>query len=109
MPTLRQRLKRPETYLVALAAIALLALVDVMRPPDRQVTASGYVVAVRMYQHVGRPIVSRVVTCRYRPTCSEYSIDAVKKHGLQRGLRLTLARLTSCTRAVPIGTYSPVP
>ncbi|RJQ28082.1 membrane protein insertion efficiency factor YidD [Candidatus Parcubacteria bacterium] len=34
--------------------------------------------------------------CRHYPTCSEYSLLAVKKYGYTRGLILSLKRLLSC-------------
>ena len=34
--------------------------------------------------------------CRYTPTCSQYAIDAVKKHGVIKGIYLTLKRLSVC-------------
>ena len=34
--------------------------------------------------------------CRYTPTCSKYTIDAVKKHGILKGGMLSLKRLSVC-------------
>lgn len=34
--------------------------------------------------------------CRFHPSCSQYSIEAVEKHGLIRGLILTFKRLGRC-------------
>ena len=107
MPTLRQRLKRPETYLIAYAGLLLLATADSFRPPEQQLTARGYIAAVRGYQMWARPTVSRYIRCRYRPTCSEYSIQSVARYGIRAGLVHTLRRLRSCTTAVPPGTYDP--
>ena len=35
-------------------------------------------------------------SCRYLPTCSEYSIDALKTFGLFKGLFLSVKRILSC-------------
>ncbi len=35
-------------------------------------------------------------SCRYMPTCSEYSIEALKTFGLIKGLFLSLKRILSC-------------
>ena len=35
-------------------------------------------------------------TCRYLPTCSEYSIEALKTFGLAKGIFLSLKRILSC-------------
>lgn len=34
--------------------------------------------------------------CRYTPSCSEYGLQAIKKHGPYKGLWLTIKRLSSC-------------
>lgn len=109
MPTLRKYLKRPETYLAALFILFALGLLDSFRRPERQVTARAYIGAVRVYQAVGRPLLKRHIQCRYQPTCSDYSIDAVRIHGVRRGLVLTVKRINSCTTAVPLGTRDPAP
>jgi putative membrane protein insertion efficiency factor len=46
--------------------------------------------------------------CRYLPTCSEYAIEAVERHGAIRGSWLALRRLSRCN---PFGGhgYDPVP
>ncbi|MFL2894801.1 MAG: membrane protein insertion efficiency factor YidD [Candidatus Pelagibacter sp.] len=35
-------------------------------------------------------------SCRYLPTCSEYSIEALKKFGLIKGIYISLKRILSC-------------
>ena len=39
---------------------------------------------------------SRVASCRFDPTCSQYMLDATDKYGALKGLMLTLKRVTSC-------------
>lgn len=109
MPTLWKALGR--RFKVGIVVAGLLALVawDLRRPPDAQLSAAGYMAAVKVYQGVGRPIVRRFVVCRYTPSCSDYSLQAVAKHGFIRGLRLTVSRVLSCTGKVPLGTVDPVP
>lgn len=82
---------------------------DLHRPPGIQVGAAAYVLAVQAYQHTGRHIAKRLVVCRYDPSCSDYSLEAVRRHGLVDGVRLTISRLSSCTGRVPLGTRDPVP
>lgn len=66
----------------------------------------GSLLAIRLYQRALSPFLP--VSCRYEPTCSEYSHQAISQHGLIRGLWLSLRRLARCT---PIGGtgYDPVP
>src|SRR5262245_40483425 len=94
---LRQRLKRPETYLVALFTLIVLVVVDSYRSPANQATGRLYVCGVHVYQVIGRPLLKGRIQCRYRPTCSDYSIEAVRRHGIRRGLVLTIKRINSCT------------
>jgi putative membrane protein insertion efficiency factor len=46
--------------------------------------------------------------CRYTPTCSVYSIEALKKHGVFKGGWLAIKRITSCHPWGGHG-YDPVP
>lgn len=34
--------------------------------------------------------------CRYQPTCSQYAIDAITKHGAARGSWLAVKRIARC-------------
>jgi putative component of membrane protein insertase Oxa1/YidC/SpoIIIJ protein YidD len=102
-------LKRPRTWLLFYGALAGLAVLDSFRSPPAQVTGWAYVCAVRAYQVVGRPVLRGRVQCRYCPSCSDYSIGAVRAHGIRRGLVLTWNRVSSCQNSVPLGTPDPVP
>ncbi len=46
--------------------------------------------------------------CRFHPTCSEYTIQAVNEHGVYRGLILGVKRISKCHPLGPKG-YDPVP
>ncbi|MDY0351049.1 MAG: membrane protein insertion efficiency factor YidD [Desulfobulbaceae bacterium] len=46
-------------------------------------------------------------SCRFTPTCSQYAIDAVQKHGVMRGLLLAVWRLLRC-HPFARGGYDPV-
>ena len=72
-------------------------------------TARAYIGAVHLYQNLGRPVLSGRVVCRFSPSCSDYSIEAVQRHGILRGLVLTCDRLSRCNHGTPLGTYDPVP
>jgi len=109
MPTLRQRLNRPETYLAVFALFVLAAAGDTLRPADRQISAHAYVGLVEFYQSDISPHLRSYIRCRYEPTCSEYSKQAVERFGILDGLALSWRRLNSCQRTVPLGTLDPVP
>ncbi|QLH53576.1 MAG: Membrane protein insertion efficiency factor YidD [Candidatus Kapaibacterium sp.] len=47
-------------------------------------------------------------SCRFYPTCSNYSIEAFKKHGAIKGLWLSIRRVARCNPLHP-GGYDPVP
>ena len=47
-------------------------------------------------------------SCRFTPTCSQYALEALKKHGPLRGTYLTVRRLLRCHPWGGSG-YDPVP
>jgi hypothetical protein len=49
---------------------------------------------IKVYKYVISPLLP--MACRYTPTCSEYGIQAVKKHGAWKGTGLTIKRILSC-------------
>ncbi|MCD5406212.1 MAG: membrane protein insertion efficiency factor YidD [Desulfotomaculum sp.] len=57
------------------------------------------------YQKIISPL--KLPTCRFFPTCSEYSVIAIKKYGVTKGLWLTIKRLLKCHPFHP-GGYDPV-
>lgn len=61
---------------------------------------------VRLYQLTLSPFIGQ--QCRFLPTCSAYSIDALTKHGAARGSYLTLHRLARC-HPWCAGGHDPVP
>ena len=52
------------------------------------------ILPVRVYQLAISPWLP--VSCRYQPTCSEYAIEAVKRHGPGRGTWLAMRRIGRC-------------
>ncbi len=62
---------------------------------------------IRLYQKVLSPL-KRQPTCRFRPTCSGYAIEAFQKRGFVIGLILTVRRIVRCNPFCA-GGYDPVP
>ncbi len=91
------------------AVLLTAVLLDSLRPPDKQISVPVYTGAVRLYQSAGRRMLGRMVRCRFVPTCSEYSIEAVRRYGIRHGLLLTVRRIASCRKEIPVGTLDPVP
>jgi len=61
--------------------------------------------AIATYQ---RAFEGRPSPCRFFPTCSEYSREAIETHGSARGLWLSMRRLVRCRPFGPSG-FDPVP
>ena len=49
---------------------------------------------IKIYKFLISPLLGN--SCRYFPTCSEYSIETLKSYGLFKGLYLSLKRILSC-------------
>lgn len=60
---------------------------------------------IKMYQKFISPFLPS--SCRFNPTCSQYTIDAVEKYGLFKGLKLGLFRILRCNPFCN-GGYDPV-
>ena len=65
-----------------------------------------FIVIIRFYQIVISPLTP--AACRFEPTCSSYSKEALEKHGLLKGSWLAIKRISSCHPWGRSG-YDPVP
>ncbi|HFB62368.1 MAG TPA: membrane protein insertion efficiency factor YidD [Bacteroidetes bacterium] len=65
-----------------------------------------FILLIRVYQYTLSPYLGR--SCRYTPTCSVYSVEAIKKYGPFKGGWLALKRVLSCNPWGGSG-YDPVP
>lgn len=61
---------------------------------------------VRLYQLALRPYFG--AQCRFHPTCSDYMIEALQRHGAVRGTSMGLRRLCRC-QPLCHGGLDPVP
>ena len=49
---------------------------------------------IKCYKFLISPLLGQ--SCRYLPTCSDYSIEALKTYGFFKGILLSLKRIFSC-------------
>jgi hypothetical protein len=109
MPALRRWLLRPELWLAAALLPTVLVGADALRPPQHQVSVRLFASSVDCYHRYLHPLTSRFVRCRYKPTCSAYAVQAVRRYGIGKGGWMSLRRILSCRSSVPMGTVDPVP
>jgi hypothetical protein len=72
----------------------------------RQLMIGLAILPVRFYQLAISPLLP--MACRYTPTCSEYTIEALRTHGILKGTMLATKRILSCNPWGGKG-YDPVP
>jgi len=64
------------------------------------------VLLIKLYKYVISPVLPNA--CRFYPTCSQYAIEALTKHGLFKGGFLSIKRILRC-HPLCDGGYDPVP
>lgn len=64
------------------------------------------ILPVRFYQLCISPMLPR--SCRFTPTCSQYAVEAIRKHGPLKGSWLAIRRILRCHPWGGSG-YDPVP
>ncbi len=65
-----------------------------------------FLILIRIYQTLISPLLPS--TCRFSPTCSEYSKQSLIKYGLIKGSMLSVKRILKCNPWGGNG-YDPVP
>ncbi|MDS1271472.1 membrane protein insertion efficiency factor YidD [Lipingzhangella sp. LS1_29] len=64
------------------------------------------ILPIRAYQRLISPLLGPV--CRFEPSCSRYTVEALQVHGAARGLWLGIRRIARCQPFHP-GGWDPVP
>lgn len=72
----------------------------------KNIAIAPFIALIRFYQVAISPFTPGV--CRYNPTCSHYTLKALKTYGLIKGGWLGLKRIASCNPWGGTG-YDPVP
>jgi putative membrane protein insertion efficiency factor len=65
-----------------------------------------FILLIKIYQWIISPWLGP--KCRFVPTCSHYAVEALKKHGLFKGMWLSIRRISRCHPWGGSG-YDPVP
>ena len=73
----------------------------------KKVAIAPFVFLIRFYQVCLSPLKGGP-SCRFTPTCSQYALEAFRKHGPIKGLYLTVRRILRCHPWGGSG-YDPVP
>ena len=53
-----------------------------------------FIIPIKIYQLLLSPFIGK--SCRFEPTCSSYSIESISKHGVIKGITLSLKRILKC-------------
>ncbi|HXG57874.1 MAG TPA: membrane protein insertion efficiency factor YidD [Thermoanaerobaculia bacterium] len=83
-----------------LLALLLLVLVD-------RLGKYAAIFAIDAYRAHVSPRLRSVVTCRFRPTCSLYGRESIRRWGLIAGGAKTGWRIVRCGPWTPMGTFDP--
>ena len=60
----------------------------------RKIIISPFLLLIKIYQIIISPAIGS--NCRFNPTCSNYAIESLKKHGLVIGLYYSIIRISKC-------------
>ena len=71
-----------------------------------KIIALPFIIIIKLYQLIISPLFPS--SCRYTPTCSHYTLEALKKYGIIRGGWLGVKRISRCHPWGGSG-YDPVP
>jgi uncharacterized protein len=72
----------------------------------QKILSYPFLLLIKIYQLIISPILGP--KCRFTPTCSQYSAEALKKYGIFRGTWLSVKRIARCRPGGGSG-YDPVP
>ncbi len=59
-----------------------------------KVLTAIFLLLIKLYQYLLSPLLGS--SCRFTPTCSQYGMEAIQKHGPFKGGWLTLKRIGRC-------------
>ncbi len=80
---------------------------DAAVPREGEVSTRAAIRAIEGYRAWISPRLEGRVRCRFRPTCSVYGLESVRKFGALRGGWKAAKRIARCTPMTPMGTLDP--
>jgi putative membrane protein insertion efficiency factor len=92
---------------IAAAIVALIAVHDAAVAPREAFGARAALAAIGEYRAHISPRLRGVIVCRFKPTCSAYGQESIRKYGLLRGGARTAWRIARCGPWTPEGTIDP--
>ena len=102
--------RAPSRLLVAGLLTVAFVLFDLGRAPQQQWTTRGLLLAIDAYQAtLSKAMPTLGVQCRFQPTCSRYTEQAIRLHGAFKGTRLGAWRLLRCGPWTEAQTLDPPP
>jgi putative membrane protein insertion efficiency factor len=91
----------------AATLVAGVAAHDASVPTPREISTRAAVGAIEGYRAAISPRLEGRVRCRFRPTCSAYGLESVRKYGAVRGGWRAAKRIARCRPGTPAGTVDP--
>ena len=71
-----------------------------------KIIASFFILLIKIYQICLSPFLGK--NCRFNPTCSAYTVEAITKYGAMKGSYLSIRRLIKCHPFSKADYYDPV-
>ncbi len=92
------RARSPVWGPLILAALTGFAAGDAIKPPNEQLGTRLAVGVIDTYRLTLSPVFERtgLIRCRFHPTCSAYSREAILRYGWPRGTVLAATRILRC-------------
>ena len=72
----------------------------------KKILSFPFILLIKFYQVCISPL--KLPSCRFTPTCSQYALEAFRKHGPVKGMILAVRRILRCHPWGGSG-YDPVP
>lgn len=99
---------RRKKLLAVLGGLILLWGIDLVRAPEKQLSARFLLGGIDYYQAtLSKKMPELGVRCRFTPTCSHYGEGAIRKSGALVGSLRAVWRILRCGPWTPAGTVDP--